>query len=75
MYQETNIQELQTIRFCSRSCMRIQIKQGYGDNGISQIKPLKHKTSMRRKHGSIFTFINDCFCDIRLVDGTINDKL
>jgi len=27
------------------------------------------------KNGSIFTFVNDCICDIRFVYGKVNDKL
>ena len=26
-------------------------------------------------NGSIFTFVNDCICDIRFVYGKVNDKL
>ena len=32
-------------------------------------------TGSRDHNGSIFTFINDCICDIRFVYGKINDKL
>ena len=40
------------------------------ENYISQIK-----REDRKVNGSIFTFVNDCFCDIRFVYGKVNDKL
>jgi len=31
--------------------------------------------TMGKLNGSIFTLINDCVCDIRLVYGEVDDKL
>ena len=41
MYQETNIQELQTIRLRSRPYLRVQTEQGFKNNTIIGIKSMK----------------------------------
>ena len=36
---------------------------------------MKLKQLEYKRNGSIFTFVNDCICDIRFIYGKANDKL